>query len=99
MELRRVLFRSGLSVIFASYNLHALSILALVASMYHTINHAFFKGLLFMGAGSVVHATHTKDMEKLGGLVKQMPWTSLLFLIGAVSIAGLPPRSEEHTSE
>ncbi len=86
-----ILIGLGLSVIFASYNLHALSILALVASMYHTINHAFFKGLLFMGAGSVVHATHTKDMEKLGGLIKQMPWTSMLFLIGAVSIAGLPP--------
>ncbi|SMH70958.1 NADH dehydrogenase (Quinone) [Candidatus Nitrosotalea okcheonensis] len=86
-----ILIGLGLSVIFASYNLHALSVLALVASMYHTINHAFFKGLLFMGAGSVVHATHTKDMEKLGGLVKQMPWTSMLFLIGTVSIAGLPP--------
>jgi hydrogenase-4 component B len=81
----------GLSIVFASYHLHALSILALVASMYHAINHAFFKGLLFMGAGSVVYATHTKDIEKLGGLVKQMPWTSMLFLIGAVSIAGLPP--------
>ncbi|CUR51645.1 NiFe-hydrogenase-4 subunit B [Nitrosotalea devaniterrae] len=86
-----ILIGLGLSVIFASYNLHTLSILALVASMYHTINHAFFKGLLFMGAGSVVHATHTKDIEKLGGLVKQMPWTSMLFLIGAISIAGLPP--------
>src|SRR5574337_1094666 len=81
----------GLSVIFASYHLVSLSVLALVASMFHTINHAFFKGLLFMGAGSVVYAAHTKDMEKLGGLVKRMPWTSLLFLIGAVSIAGLPP--------
>ncbi|MDE1845339.1 MAG: hydrogenase 4 subunit B [Thaumarchaeota archaeon] len=81
----------GLSIIFASYHLTALSVLALVASMYHTINHAFFKGLLFMGAGSVVYATGTKDMEKLGGLVKKMPWTSLLFLVGAVSIAGLPP--------
>lgn len=86
-----ILVGLGLSVIFASYHLTALSALALVASMLHTINHAFFKGLLFMGAGSVVHATHTKDMEKLGGLIKQMPWTSLLFLIGAVSIAGLPP--------
>lgn len=86
-----ILVGLGLAVIFASYNLHTLSILALVASTYHTINHAFFKGLLFMGAGSVVHATGTRDMEKLGGLIKQMPWTSLLFLIGAVSIAGLPP--------
>lgn len=86
-----ILVGLGLSVIFTSYHLTALSILALVASMYHTINHAFFKGLLFMGAGFVVYATGTKDMEKLGGLVKKMPWTSLLFLVGAVSIAGLPP--------
>ncbi|MDE1829874.1 MAG: hydrogenase 4 subunit B [Thaumarchaeota archaeon] len=86
-----ILIGLGLSVIFASYHLASLSALALVASMFHTINHAFFKGLLFMGAGSVVYATHTKDMEKLGGLVRLMPWTSLLFLVGAISISGLPP--------
>ena len=81
----------GLSIVFASFHLVALSVLALVASMYHTINHAVFKGLLFMGAGSVVSATKTKNVEDLGGLIKQMPWTALLFLIGTISIAGLPP--------
>jgi hydrogenase-4 component B len=86
-----ILIGLGLSVVFASFHLTALSVLALVASMYHTINHAVFKGLLFMGAGSVVHATKTKNVEDLGGLIKQMPWTALLFLIGAISIAGLPP--------
>jgi len=86
-----ILIGLGLSVVFASYNLTALSVLALVASMYHTINHAVFKGLLFMGAGSVVSVTHTKNAEDMGGLIKQMPWTALLFLIGAISIAGLPP--------
>ncbi len=86
-----ILIGLGLSVVFAAYHLVALSVLAFVASMYHTINHAVFKGLLFMGAGSVVHATHTRNIEDLGGIIKQMPWTSLLFLIGAVSIVGLPP--------
>ena len=86
-----ILVGLGLSVVFASFHLTAFAVLALVASMYHTINHAVFKGLLFMGAGSVVSATHTKNIEHLGGLVKQMPWTSLLFLIGAISISGLPP--------
>ncbi|MDE1843520.1 MAG: hydrogenase 4 subunit B [Thaumarchaeota archaeon] len=86
-----ILIGLGLSVVFASFQLTAFAVLALVASMYHTINHAVFKGLLFMGAGSVVFATHTKNTEHLGGLVKQMPWTALLFLIGAISISGLPP--------
>ncbi len=86
-----ILVGLGLSLVFAAYHLVALSVLAFVASMYHTINHAIFKGLLFMGAGSVVYTTHTKNIEDLGGLIKKMPWTSLLFLIGAVSISGLPP--------
>ena len=86
-----ILIGLGLSVVFASFQLTTFAVLALVASMYHTINHAVFKGLLFMGAGSVVSVTHTKNIEHLGGLVKQMPWTSLLFLIGAISISGLPP--------
>ena len=86
-----ILIGLGLSVVFASFQLTAFAMLALVASMYHTINHAVFKGLLFMGAGSVVSVTHTKNIEHLGGLVKQMPWTALLFLIGSISISGLPP--------
>lgn len=86
-----ILIGLGLSVVFSSFQLTAFAVLALVASMYHTINHAVFKGLLFMGAGSVVFSTHTKNIEHLGGLAKQMPWTSLLFLIGAISISGLPP--------
>jgi hydrogenase-4 component B len=86
-----ILIGLGLSIVFTSFQLTAFAVLALVASMYHTINHAVFKGLLFMGAGSVVSVTHTKNIEHLGGLVKQMPWTSLLFLIGAISISGLPP--------
>jgi len=86
-----ILIGLGLSVIFAAFNLPSLSILALVASMYHTLNHAVFKSLLFMCAGSIDYTIHTKNMESMGGLIRKMPWTALLFLIGALSISGLPP--------
>lgn len=81
----------GLSVIFMSFGLKAPAALALLASMYHSLNHAVFKSLLFMGAGSLHFSTHTKNMEHMGGLIKKMPWTSFLFLIGSISISGLPP--------
>ncbi len=81
----------GLSVVFMSFGLESLAALALLASMYHSLNHAVFKGLLFMGAGSVLMRTGTADMNQMGGLVKKMPWTSLFFLIGSIAIAGLPP--------
>jgi hydrogenase-4 component B len=81
----------GLSVVFSSFGLASLAALALLASMYHTLNHAAFKSLLFMGAGSIVFSTHTRKIEQLGGLVKKMPWTALFFLIGAIAISGLPP--------
>src|SRR5438477_12202712 len=68
-----------------------LAALALVAGLYHTINHATFKGLLFLGAGAVLHATHTRNMEEMGGLIKRMPQTACFFLIGAVAISALPP--------
>jgi hydrogenase-4 component B len=68
-----------------------LATLALIAGLYHTINHAVFKGLLFLGAGAVLHATHTRDMEHMGGLAKRMPQTAFCFLIGAVAISALPP--------
>jgi hydrogenase-4 component B len=63
----------------------------LIAALYHTFNHAMFKGLLFLGAGSVVQATHTRNMERMGGLIRHMPVTALCFLAGAVAISGLPP--------
>jgi len=86
-----ILIGLGLSLIFASFNLPVLSALALVAGLYHTLNHAIFKGLLFMGAGSVLHATHERNMEEMGGLIHVMPWTAVLFLVGCVSISALPP--------
>lgn len=66
-------------------------ILGLGGSLLHVWNHAFFKALLFLSAGSVIHATRTRQIDHLGGLAKQMPWTALCFLIGAVAICGLPP--------
>ena len=81
----------GLSLIFAGTGHPLLAALGLVAALYHTINHALFKGLLFLGAGAVLHSTHQRDMEHMGGLLKRMPWTGLFFLIGCISISALPP--------
>lgn len=81
----------GLTVIFAADGKGTLAALALTASLYHAINHAFFKSLLFIGTGSVLHATGTRLMGELGGMIRFMPWTAWLTLIGALAIAGLPP--------
>jgi hydrogenase-4 component B len=81
----------GLSIVFAAFHLPSLSVLAFLASMFHTLNHSIFKGLLFMTAGSIHYSTHTKNIEDLGGLIKKMPWTALMFLIGSIAIIGLPP--------
>ena len=86
-----ILIGIGLAMIFASFNMALLAALALIAGLYHTMNHAMFKGLLFMGAGSVLHATHERNMEEMGGLIKFMPWTAALFLVGCISISALPP--------
>jgi len=68
-----------------------LLVLAGGGALLHVINHAFFKPLLFLGAGSVQHGTGTRRMDRLGGLLKSMPWTGGLFLLGSAAIAGLPP--------
>ena len=68
-----------------------LIVLGFAGAMLHTLNHSLFKSLLFFSAGAVYQQTHTRDMEKLGGLMKQMPHTGFLFLIGALAIGGLPP--------
>jgi len=62
-----------------------------LGGLYHVLNHATFKGLLFLSAGSVLHSTHTKDMEILGGLARKMPYTAFAFLIGSMAITALPP--------
>ena len=68
-----------------------LAVVAVAASLYHVLNHAVFKGLLFLGAGSVVMATGTRQIEDFGGLLRRMPWSGPLFLIGALAISGVPP--------
>ncbi len=86
-----ILLGIGAGMIFQSYGLKELAALGLLAGLYHTINHAMFKALLFLGAGSLLYATHTRNMEEYGGLLRRMPWTGFCFLIGAVSISALPP--------
>jgi hydrogenase-4 component B len=86
-----ILMGLGASLMFLHSGHPLLASLALIAGLYHTINHAVFKGLLFLGAGAVVHATHTRNMEDLGGLAKRMPQTAFFFLVGAVAISALPP--------
>jgi len=81
----------GAGLMFQSFGLPTLAALGIVAGMYHTINHACFKGLLFLGAGSVVHAMGTRNMEEMGGLIKRMPRTACFFLLGACAISALPP--------
>ncbi|HPD76594.1 MAG TPA: proton-conducting transporter membrane subunit, partial [Methanoregulaceae archaeon] len=81
----------GLSVILNALNLPALATLSLLGALFHSLNHALFKSLLFLSSGSVVHATHTRDIEHMGGLARRMPYTSALFFIGAAAIAALPP--------
>lgn len=68
-----------------------LIVFGFAGALLHTLNHSLFKSLLFFCAGSVYQQTHTRDMEKLGGLLKRMPQTGILFLLGALAIGGLPP--------
>ncbi len=86
-----ILLGVGLCVFFISVNMPYLAVFSLIAGLYHLINHAIFKGLLFLCAGSIYKATGTRDMEKLGGLIKKMPQTAAYFLLGAMAISALPP--------
>lgn len=86
-----ILLGVGVSMVFTSGAMHSFASFALAAALFHTLNHALFKSLLFLGAGSVVHAAGTRNMERLGGLLKNMPWTGALFLAGTLAITALPP--------
>ena len=81
----------GLGVTFAAYKMHGLAALALTAMLYHCLNHAYFKSLLFLATGAVLHATRERGLGKLGGLIHRMPWVAWLALVGALATAGLPP--------
>jgi formate hydrogenlyase subunit 3/multisubunit Na+/H+ antiporter MnhD subunit len=81
----------GLGLMGIGTNSPVLYFLGFGGALLHVLNHSLFKSLLFFSAGSVYQQTHTRDMDKLGGLIKQMPQTAVLFLIGAIAIGGLPP--------
>jgi len=86
-----ILIGFGSAMMFITLGYHRLAALALIAGLYHTMNHAIFKCLLFLGAGSVLHGAHTRNMEEMGGLIGRMPRTAFCFLVGAIAISGLPP--------
>jgi hydrogenase-4 component B len=85
-----ILVAAGAGMISLSIGQPGLAVLALAASLLHVLNHALFKGLLFLGAGGVIAACGTRQIEHMGGLARRMPWTAGLFLLGAMAIAGLP---------
>jgi hydrogenase-4 component B len=102
-DLRRVLAHSsienmgivvaalGAGLVFAAAGENVIAGMALIAALYHLVNHAFYKALLFTGAGAVDDRVGSTDMDRLGGLIHRMPWTAGLFLIGVLAIAALPP--------
>ncbi len=81
----------GASLLFQSQGQPAWAALAFAAALLHVLNHAVFKGLLFLGAGSIDRAVHGLELDRLGGLLRRMPWTGGAFLVGSMAIAGLPP--------
>jgi hydrogenase-4 component B len=81
----------GLAVVFNGVGMRSLGALALIAALYHSLNHAFMKSLLFLGTGAVLHSTGERNLGRLGGLIHRMPWVAWLTLVGALAMAGLPP--------
>jgi formate hydrogenlyase subunit 3/multisubunit Na+/H+ antiporter MnhD subunit len=81
----------GLALTFRSYGMPTLAALALTATLFHVAAHALFKSLLFLATGSVLHATGERNLGKLGGLIRTMPWVAWLTLVGALTASGLPP--------
>jgi len=86
-----ILLGVGCALIFTALDMPAVAMLGLIAALFHTLNHAVFKALLFLAAGSVVAQMHTRNIEKYGGLIRYMPATALCFLVGSMAISGLPP--------
>ncbi|WP_251554524.1 NADH-quinone oxidoreductase subunit L [Neobacillus muris] len=87
-DIKRVLAYSTVSQL--GYMMLALGSAGYVAGVFHLMTHAFFKALLFLAAGSVIHAVHTQNIEEMGGLWKKLKWTAPLFLIGTLAISGVP---------
>jgi formate hydrogenlyase subunit 3/multisubunit Na+/H+ antiporter MnhD subunit len=81
----------GLAIVFHGVGMSGLAALALIAVLYHALNHSYMKSLLFCGTGAVLHSTGERNLGRLGGLIHRMPWVAWLSLIGALALAGLPP--------
>ncbi|MFA5995205.1 MAG: hydrogenase 4 subunit B [Patescibacteria group bacterium] len=86
-----ILLGLGSSLVFLALDMKSLAMLGLVAALFHTLNHAIFKALLFLGAGSVILKMKTRNIEAYGGIIKYMPQTAFFFLIGSIAISALPP--------
>jgi hydrogenase-4 component B len=86
-----ILIGLGLSMVFIGSGHPVAGVLGLIAALYHTLNHAVFKGLLFLGAGAILKSTGLRNLNEMGGLIRYMPHTALYFLIGALAISALPP--------
>src|SRR6266446_2866791 len=86
-----ILIGIGLSMVFIGSGHPVAGVLGLIAGLYHTLNHAVFKGLLFLGAGSILKSTGLRNLNEMGGLIRYLPQTALYFLIGALAISALPP--------
>src|SRR6266850_4808600 len=86
-----ILIGIGLSMVFIGSGHQVAGVLGLIAGLYHTLNHAVFKGLLFLGAGSILKSTGLRNLNEMGGLIRYMPHTALYFLVGALAISALPP--------
>jgi hydrogenase-4 component B len=87
-----ILAGMGLAVLLSANRQYvALAHLALIASLYHLLNHTIFKGLLFLGTGAIESLTGTVKLDELGGLIHRFRWTAVTFLVGAISISGFPP--------
>ena len=81
----------GLAMVFHGVGMGGLAALALIAALYHALNHSLMKSLLFCGTGAVLHSTGERNLGRLGGLIHRMPWVAWLSLVGALALAGLPP--------
>ncbi|HSV21254.1 MAG TPA: hydrogenase 4 subunit B [Casimicrobiaceae bacterium] len=81
----------GLAMLFTAYGKPVFATIAMTALLYHTLNHAAFKTLLFLATGSVLHATRQRSLGRLGGLIHHMPWVAGAALVGTLALAGLPP--------
>ncbi|MGG7444569.1 hydrogenase 4 subunit B [Kosakonia oryzendophytica] len=83
----------GVGVGMAGIALHqpVIAAVGLLGALFHLLNHALFKGLLFLGSGAIIYRLHTRDMEKMGALAKRMPWTAGAFLVGCLAISAMPP--------